>query len=147
MKKIFAALSFLLLAGFTTVFAGDNEKVDPKVAAAFQKEFSAAEQVKWDVTEKVSTARFLINDQAFTAYFSSDAELLGIARNLLFNQLPLSVIRELEENYGDAEISGIVELSRNNETSYFLHATIKDKKYQLRAYATGQVSIVKKIKQ
>jgi len=145
MKKIFSVLSLLLIAG-TAVFAKDENKIDPKVIAAFQKEFSFAENAKWEQKGELSQVNFSMNDQGFIAWYNEDAELLTTARNLLYMQLPLSVIRTLEQDYAEAALSGFVEITRNGETFYQLQAEMKKKKFILKATPSGNVTVTKRLK-
>ena len=80
------------------------------------------------------------------AWYNSDAELVTTARNILFNQLPISVIRALEKEYSGADFFGITEVSRNNETWYQIRADEKNKKYLLKASPSGNIIVLKKIK-
>lgn len=145
MKKIFSALSFLLMAGIMA-FANDEKKIDPKVIAAFQKEFSFAENAKWELKGGLAQVNFSMNDQGFVAWYNDEAELLSTARNLLYMQLPLSVIRTLEQEYADADLSGFTEITRSGETYYRFHAERKNKKFEMKAMPSGNVTVVKRVK-
>lgn len=145
MKKIFSALFFLLIANLP-VFANDENKIDPKVIAAFQKEFSFAENAKWEAKGDLSQVNFSMNNQGFVAWYNEDAELLSTARNLLYMQLPLSAIRTLERDYSDADLSGFIEITRNGETYYQLQAERKGKKFILKATPSGNVTVSKRLK-
>lgn len=145
MKKIFSALSFLLIASLS-VFAKDESKIDPKVIAAFQKEFSFAENAKWETKGELSQVNFSMNDQGFVAWYNEDAELLSTARNMLYMQLPLSVIRTLEQDYSDANLSGFIEITRNGETFYQMQGERKNKKFILKATPSGNITVSKRLK-
>jgi hypothetical protein len=145
MKKIFSALFILLIANLP-VFANDENKIDPKVIAAFQKEFSFAENAKWESKGDLSQVNFSMNNQGFVAWYNEDAELLSTARNLLYMQLPLSAIRTLERDYSDADLSGFIEITRNGETYYQLQAERKGKKFILKATPSGNVTVSKRLK-
>jgi hypothetical protein len=118
----------------------------PKILSAFQKEFSFATNAKWGVKGNLIQVNFLLNDQGVTAWYNSDAELVTTARNILYNQLPISVTRALEKEYADADFFGITEVSRNNETYYQLRADKKNKKFLLKASPSGNISVLKKIR-
>ena len=82
--------------------------------------------------KEFSPGNFLLNDQGITAWYNSDAELVTTARNILYNQLPISVMRSLDKEYKDADILGITEISRNDETYYQIRADKKGKKFFLK---------------
>ena len=146
MKKTFSTLFAFLIISSTTLMASERADVDPKILSAFQKEFSFAKNAKWEVKGNLTQVNFLINDQGVMAWYNSDAELVTTARNILYNQLPISVIRTLEKEYAGADLFGITEINRNNETYYQIRADEKNKKYLLKASSSGNISVLKKIK-
>ena len=146
MKKTFVTLFALLTIGITVSLADPITNVDPKILSAFQKEFSFAKNVKWEEEGNLTRVIFSLNDQGITAWYNSDAELVTTARNILYNQLPISVIRSLDNEYAGADIFGIVEISRNSETYYQIRADKKSKKLLLKASPSGNITVLKKIK-
>ena len=144
MKKTILALS-LTLAVALSAFASDP-KVDARILAKFNREFSTASNVKWDVTKEFTRAYFTLNEQGLVVYFDRDGELMSTARNLLFNQLPLSVIQGLQKKFANASYSSIIEVIRDNETSYYMETEQKGKKVLLQSSIQGYVSVVKKWK-
>ena len=146
MKKTFSLLFAFLIIGITAVMANERADVDPKILSAFQKEFSFAKNAKWEVKGNLTQVNFLLNDQGVSAWYNSDAELVTTARNILYNQLPISVIRALEKEYAGADFFGITEVNRNNETYYQIRADEKNKKYLLKASPSGNIIVLKKIK-
>ena len=146
MKKTFVTLFVFLTIGITASLANSITNVDPKILSAFQKEFSFAQNVKWEEEGNLTRVIFSLNDQGITAWYNSNAELVTTARNILYNQLPISVMRTLDKEYEGADIFGIVEISRNNETYYQIRADKKNKKLLLKASPSGNITILKKIK-
>ena len=146
MKKAILALSMFLTIGLTAALAYEETKVDPKVLSAFQKDFSFAENVKWEITTGLSQVRFSIYDQSLIAWYNAEAELISTARNILYKQLPLSVIKSLEEKYSEADFTSMQEITKGNETNYFIQVESKEKKLLLKANSSGSLSVVKKIK-
>jgi hypothetical protein len=146
MKKTFSALLAFLIIGSATVLASERADVDPKILSAFQKEFSFAKNAKWEVKGNLTQVSFLLNDQGVFAWYNSNAELVTTARNILFNQLPISVTRALEKEYTGADFFGITEVNRNNETWYQIRADEKNKKFLLKASPSGNIIVMKKIK-
>lgn len=146
MKKTFWALLVFLIIGIGAVKASERPGVDPKILSAFQKEFSFAKNAKWEVRGNLTQVIFLLNDQGVSAWYNADAELVTTARSILYNQLPISVIRALEKKYAGADLFSITEVNRNNETYYQIRADEKNKKYLLKASPSGNISILKKIR-
>src|ERR1043165_5554634 len=104
MKKMIVGLTLVLsLASFTT-FARGEEKVNKQVLQNFQKEFRSAENVSWLVESEITTASFNLHGFHVQAYFNEDGDLLGTARNILFDQLPLAVVNAVNNRYGTAPV-------------------------------------------
>ena len=146
MKKTFVTLFTLLTIGITVSLADPITNVDPKILSAFQKEFSFAKNARWEEEGSLSRVIFSLNDQGIIAWYNSDAELVTTARNILYNQLPISVMRSLDKAYEGADVFGIVEISRNDETYYQMRVDKKGKKFLLKAGASGNITVLKKIK-
>jgi len=146
MKKTFVTLFTLITIGITVSLAAPGSNVDPKILSAFQKEFSFAKNVKWEEEGNLTRVNFSLNDQGIVAWYNSNGELITTARNILYHQLPISVMRSLDKEYAGAGIFGIVEISRNEETWYQVQADKKGKKYLLKASPSGNITVLKKIK-
>ena len=146
MKKTFVTLLVLLTISITSALAAGKTGVDPKILSAFQKEFSFAKNVKWEEEGNLTRVNFSLNDQGIVAWYNSNGELITTARNILYHQLPISVMRSLDKEYAGAGIFGIVEISRNEETWYQVQAEKKGKKYLLKANPSGNITLLKKIK-
>ena len=146
MKKTFVTLFTLLTIGITVSLADPITNVDPKILSAFQKEFSFAKNARWEEEGNLTRVIFSLNDQGIIAWYNSDAELVTTARNILYNQLPISVMRSLDKEYEGADIFGIVEINRNNETYYQIRADKKSKKLLLKASPSGNITVLKKIR-
>ena len=146
MKKIFVTLFALLTIGITVMLADARANVDPKILSAFQKEFSFAKNARWEQEGALTRVIFLLNDQGITAWYNSDAELVTTARNILYIQMPISIMRSLDKEYAGADILGITEITRNDETYYQIRADRKGKKLLLKANPSGNITVLKRIK-
>jgi hypothetical protein len=145
MKKFIIALTAAVTLISTTAFAGRMEKINPALTT-FQKEFKGATDVKWNESKETISAAFILNDFRVEAYFSYTGELIGTARNILFNQLPLAVIREVNNRYGSAPVYDITEYNTGDDTFYEMTVELATKKLKVRASQLGALSVQKKIK-
>jgi len=145
MKKFIIAFGAALTLISTTAFAGGKEKVNPALST-FQNEFKGATDVKWQLGKNVITAGFNFSGLRTEAYFSYDGELLGTARNVLFNQLPLAVIKQIDTRYGTAPVYDIIEYNAGSETFYQMIVELPKKKLEVRATSGGDISVLRKIK-
>jgi hypothetical protein len=146
MKKIMVTLVAFFTIGIAVSIANAEPDVDPKILSAFQKEFSFAQNVKWQIKGKFAQVNFSVNDQGFIAWYNSDAKLVSTARNILYMQLPLSVIKTLEKEFADTSFSGFVEITRGDEILYHIQAERKSKKLLLQVSPGGNVMMVKRVK-
>jgi len=145
MKKFIVAFAAAVTLISTTAFAGGKEKVNPALST-FQKEFKGAEGVKWNEKKDVITAAFVLNNFRVEAYFSYSGELIGTARNILFNQLPLTVIKEVNNRYGSTPIYEIIEYNTGGDTFYDMTVELPAKKLRVRATQAGDLTVMKKVK-
>lgn len=146
MKKTFVTLFALVTIGITASIADPGTNVDPRILSAFQKEFSFAKNVKWQEEGTLARVSFFLNDQMVSAWYNSDAQLVTTARNILYHQVPISVMRSLDKAYEGADILAITEISRNDETYYQIRVEKKGKKYLLKASPSGNILVLKRIK-
>ena len=139
MKRIFVSLLFMLAVGLTTALADNKTDVNSKIKQSFKKEFTAAEFVSWDEVGNYRIARFVFHDHAAIAYFTEDGELLGSARTILFNQLPIAVIKSFEKNFDGANFIEVSEISNMEGTSYVIKAETRNKLYHVKLNANGNI--------
>jgi len=115
----------LLSLSISNIFANTNEEVvNAKAAISFKKEFSQAQEVKWENSKQYVKATFKLNDQVMIAYYSNAGELLGITRNLTTSQLPINLMAEIKKNHKNAWITDLFEITTNDETNYYI--TLED---------------------
>lgn len=140
------ALTVLLAAGMSSAFAIPPVTVDSKIISSFKNEFGNINDVKWDVIGNISRANFVFNSSRVEAYFNNDGKLLGTARNILFQELPLNVAKEINKRFDTAPVYGITEITTNDETSYRMTVETAFKKLTITADASGNVYVEKRVK-
>ncbi len=146
MKSAMMVPAVLLIVGLSAATAQDSNRIDDRILSAFKNEFSFAQNVKWSRENENTRVSFTLNDQRLLAWYNPEGEQLSVARNILYMQLPLAVVKAFEQNYGDASTAAITEVTRSNETVYYIQSERKGKKYLLRASPSGHISVIKKIK-
>ena len=125
MKHRILTVALLLSLSISNIFANTNEEVvNAKAANSFKKEFSQAQEVKWENSKQYVKATFKLNDQVMIAYYSNAGELLGITRNLTTSQLPINLMTEVKKNHKNAWITDLFEVTTNEETNYYI--TLED---------------------
>jgi hypothetical protein len=140
MKNLVVTLAVVLAAGLTPVLAHDKNS-NPRTEAVFAKKFTGAENVTWTKLDadyqKVS---FTLGGTRAEAYFTNEGELLGTARNLLFNQLPLVVIQTISNKFTDAPVIEVTEFTNSDGTSYKVVLEHRNKKYNLKLNSLGDIT-------
>ena len=145
MKRSIIVFSAILLVITATAFVGARPGGNP-AEATFQKEFSGATNVKWNEGKDIISATFVLSDSRIVAYFTSQGDLISTERNVLFNQLPLAVIKEINNRYGNAPIFDIVEYTSGTATSYRMGVDTPTKRLKLEISAEGDVTVQHKEK-
>ena len=120
MRNRILGLTLLLLMGFSNIFANTVVEVNQRVIKSFQKEFSHAQNVKWEDTKEFAKATFTLNGQVMFAYFAENGDLLGVTRNIVSGQLPINLLTDLKRNYADFWITDLFEIAAGNETTYYV---------------------------
>ena len=145
MKKFIVAFAAAVTLISTAAFAGPEDKKNP-AQITFQKEFKGAEDVKWSEGRDVISANFVLNYTRVIAYFDYSGELLGTARSILFNQLPLAVIKAINNRFESAPVYDIVEYTCGTETFYHMDVDTATKHYKLKVSFEGYISVEKRTK-
>lgn len=145
MKKSIIVFSAILSVITASAFAGAKPGGNP-AEATFQKEFNGATNVQWTEGKDVISAMFILSDSRIIAYFTNDGELLGTARNVLFNQLPLAVIKEINNRYGNAPIADIIEYTSGLQTYYGMYVDTPTKHLKIKITSEGDVTVEKRAK-
>ena len=131
MKRSIIVFSAILIVITATAFVGAKPGGNP-AEATFQKEFSGATNVKWTEGKDVISVSFVLSDSRIIAYFTNEGDLLGTERNVLFNQLPLAVVREINNRYGNAPIADIIEYTSGVNTFYGMYVDTPTKHLKLK---------------
>lgn len=143
MKKMIVTLAIMVTA--LTSFAGE-EKVDQKVLQAFNTEFATAGEAIWTVGENYYKVEFLYNEQHVFAYYSLDAELLGLSRYISPRDLPVYLQTKLKANYKEYWVADLFEVAKDESTSYYVTLENADTKLVLRSSGGGDWKVYRKVK-
>ncbi|NML23901.1 hypothetical protein HHL16_23675 [Pseudoflavitalea sp. G-6-1-2] len=120
MKKRILILVIMIITGTVATFAAPVEPVDQKISEAFMKEFTGAQDIRWDNGKNFVRATFKLNNQVMFAYYTADAELLAVTRNITTSQLPVTLQAELKNTQQNQWISDLFEMSSNGNTAYYI---------------------------
>lgn len=136
----------LMLAVSLSSFANNEESVSQKTLNSFKKEFSNAQDVKWETAKDYVKATFKQNDQVMFAYYSEAGELIAVTRNIVSSQLPIALLTTLKKNYNSYWISDLFEISSDNDASYYVTLQSADQTLVLKSNGISGWEVYKKEK-
>jgi hypothetical protein len=146
MKKIFVSLALIVTVGLTTVFATDEPDVSNRVKQSLKKEFVGAMSITWSQVGDYQRALFVLDAHRVEAYFNADGEMLGFARGVLFNELPMVVSKSLDKRFPGADFIDAREVSNADGVSYWLTVETAGKSYRVKVDPAGSILNIAKDK-
>jgi len=143
--KTLKTLAFVLaiLTG-VPAFSNEGDNPSPKIEKAFQQYFSGATGAKWTVQSNYVAVRFGMSHSSITAYFTHDGELIGSARSLLFNDLPVIPMKAVLERFPGATPYEVIEYNVDQSTSYVMTIETASKVLRVQVSVGGETAIIKK---
>ena len=133
MKKMILSLATVLMMGFGAFATGNDGTVSQQTRDAFKKDFSTASNISWEQKYNFIKATFSLNGQILTAYYNTDGDLKAVVRNILSDQLPLSLLADLRKEYADYWITDLFEISADGQTTYSATVENSNKKIVLKS--------------
>ena len=146
MKKSILMWVMMLTVGLTTTFANNEETINQRAVSSFKKDFASAQDVKWENNKDFVKATFTINDQVMFAYYSQTGDLMAVTRNILSNQLPISLLANLKKSYGTYWISDLFEVSSATDASYYVTLQNADQTVVLKSNGASAWEVYRKEK-
>ncbi len=133
MKKQITVLAAAILLTIGTTFANKlYSEIPNQILNEFKKEFVQASNVNWETKANHYKVKFNLNEQNIEAFYSLEGNLLGVTRNMSFNQLPLHLQKDIKEKYVGYSITDLFELSTANGTEYVITFENGSKKISLK---------------
>lgn len=143
MKKIILSAAILLMMG-AGAFANTNDEINQQAAQAFHKEFATAKNVSWEQKKDYLKVTFSLNDQVLFAYYNYNGELQAVVRNIVSDQLPISLLTSLKNDYSGYWISDLFEMSSDDQTTYYVTLENKDKTIVLKSAGASDWDVYSK---
>ena len=131
-KGILIGIALLIVAAGSS-YASGEENINKFILSTFRKQFSDAQEVKWEKLNDGARACFKLNEQTLYAYYSEDGEKKAIARTIKSSQLPIHLSLALAKKYSDYYIADAFEVSANGSSSYFVVLDSPRRKLLLRS--------------
>jgi hypothetical protein len=148
MKKLIVGLMLGAILLVNTAFANTGKKanVNDRVEAAFRQEFVQAKEVSWQKSENFFKAVFKMNDDILTAYFTEEGEFIGVTRNLLSTELPISLQTSLKKDYNAYWVTELFEYAKDYSSTYYITIENADQKVTLQSVNGGNWTTYLKVK-
>jgi hypothetical protein len=134
MNKIILSIATVLMMGLSA-FAAKTDETDVNQLAvkSFHKDFVNAKNIKWEQKTGYVKVEFTMNDQVLYAYYNNDGQMTAVVRNIVSDQLPISLLTSLKRDYTGFWISDLFEMAADDLTTYYVTLENADKKIVLRS--------------
>ena len=142
MKKIVFILLSVCIASVTFADPGVNEKV----LKVFNDAFPSVQNARWHDYETYYEVYFEKDDMKCRIKYDQDGNVIGTRRDYYETHLSPFIKAKVTKKYFGKKIFGVTEMTSDSEMYYII--TLEDEKSwtQLKADATGQMSVVEKLK-
>jgi len=146
MKQVILSIATVLMMGVSAFAGNNNDNVNQQAKQSFQKDFSTARNISYEQKTDYVKVTFTINDQILFAYYNNNGQLQAVVRNIVSDQLPITLLTDLKKNYNDYWISDLFEIASDDQTSYYITLESKDKTVVLKSEGTSSWSVFSKAK-
>lgn len=146
MKQVILSIATVLMMGASAFAGSNNDNVNQQAKQSFQKDFSTARNISYEQKTDYVKVTFTINDQVLFAYYNNNGQLQAVVRNIVSDQLPITLLTDLKKSYSDYWISDLFEVASDDQTTYYITLESKDKTVILRSEGTSSWSVFSKAK-
>jgi hypothetical protein len=145
-KRILILMSFFIL-GLTASYAKSNDdKVPVSVTSEFSRNFSLASNVQWEKIGSYYKVSFNQSEMTLFAFYTEDADFMGIANIMLSDKLPVSLQSQIKKNYEGYWITDLFKFSITDNPGYFIALENADQKIMLKSDSYQNWYLYKTIK-
>ncbi|HMH22580.1 MAG TPA: hypothetical protein VK563_12430 [Puia sp.] len=145
MKKIILSLATVLMIGLSA-FADKGTEVNQQAVRAFSKDFASAKNAVWEQKRDYVKVTFSFNEQVLFAYYNNSGELQAVVRNILSDQLPISLLTQLKKEYSGFWISELFEMASDDQTTWYVTLENADKTLVLKSSGVSNWGVYSKTK-
>ncbi|HEV3221765.1 MAG TPA: hypothetical protein VGZ90_02755 [Puia sp.] len=134
MKKGFIILIAAFFLTATSTYAAKKEGDIPQyVVSAFNNNFYFAGNVQWQKMDNYYEVIFNQHGKTLFAFYSEDADFMGIANYILSDRLPVTLKSDLNTKYSNYWISDLFTYSINDKPGYVVTLENADQKIMLKS--------------
>ncbi len=146
MNKLFLSIATMLMMGVSAFAANNDEVINQQVLRTFKKDFATASNIKWEQKDTYTRATFSLNGQVLFAYYNTDGDLQAVVRNIISDQLPISLLSDLKKDYSDYWITDLFEIASDDQTNYYITLENSEKKIVLKSQGANFWNVFSKVK-
>jgi len=133
MKKRMIILMTSLIFTFTATYAKTSDtKVPESVTSEFNSDFSQASNVQWEKIADYFKVSFNQHGVVLYAFYTDDADFMGIANYMLSDKLPVSLKSEIKKNYPGYWITDLIKYSIKDKPGYYVALENANQKIMLK---------------
>lgn len=147
MKQFILSIATVLMMGLSAFAANannDEADVNQMAVRSFHKDFTTAKNIKWEQKTGYVKVEFTMNDHVLFAYYDNEGKLTAIVRNIVSDQLPISLLTSLKKDYTGYWISELFEMAADDQTTYYVTLENADKKIILRSNGVNSWDVYSK---
>jgi hypothetical protein len=134
MKKKLITITTALFLTITSTFAGKKDGEIPSyVVSEFNQSFYHARNVQWQKIDNYYEVIFNQMGKTMFAFYSEDADFMGLAIYILSDKLPVALKSDLNTKYGNYWISDLFTYSINEKPGYVVTIENADQKIMLKS--------------
>ncbi len=134
MKKIILTLMTAFILTITVGYAAKIDSNVPQyVESAFNSNFNFAKNVQWQKMDNYYEVIFNQHGRTLFAFYSEDADFMGIANYILSDRLPETLKSDLKTKYSNYWISDLFTYSINDKPGYVVTLENADQKIMLKS--------------
>lgn len=121
MNKKFLSLATALFLLISTSFAAINNSIPEGIVKDLNQHFSNASEVSWSATNNYYKASVNMQGKFLEVFYNIDGSFIGISRNITVDQLPLTLIKDVQAEKANAYVSDLFELvTEQAGTEYYI---------------------------
>ena len=142
MKKLIVLLAVSLLLFATTTYARTIDPTVPEfINTEFSRDFSQAKDVKWDIGNQFFKATFDLQGKVVFAFYTDNADLMGIATNLRSDWLPRSLSTKIKTSYANYWITDLFKYKTGDEDGFVITLENPDKVVILKSVSAKEWNV------
>jgi hypothetical protein len=132
-KKLITLVAAFVLVS-TSIFANTaSNPVPASVQSAFRQNFHHVSQVLWDSFGNYYKATVSDKSNTMYVFYSENAELMGMGRNVLSDRLPEILQTEIKNRFQEYWITDLVQYKVADKDGYLITVENADRKIVLKS--------------